>query len=142
MLNSILIDSDCELQSIITDSRNTPVGSSESDECYRHMNSETEDEDVDPDSCSDYEIPSLPTIEEKEEYVKQAREDIQEMQKRFIWDLSFAMKRQLCAENFNTDAELKISDVHLDEIVDFVIKSCAPPSKWLSLILTKFLNLA
>ena len=138
MLNSILIESDIELQSIKTDSRSTPCSSDNESDDYRQVNSCSDDEE--PDSCSEYEIPEEYTIEEKEEYVRQAKEDIAEMKKRFLWDLSFAMKRKLCVEYSNTEAELKIADVSLEEIVNSVINAGAPPCKWLSMITLKFMR--
>ena len=133
-MDSILIESPDSMQSVLTDSRESPVSTPHKNDRYIAM-----DEYSDPDSCSDYEIPGEEQLHEKEENIREMKEYLNDMKVRFIWDLSLAFKKQLCARNgLSSDVQSKIASISIDNIVCSFIVENPPPSSWLSFIMLKF----
>ena len=98
MHQSLISDDEQDLPSLIIESQNTLPSENPFDRAYNQV--EDYDNDYD-DQSSDYAIPSIEELDTKSRLLDQYKEDVQEMKKRLVWDLTFALKRNLCSQNNN-----------------------------------------
>lgn len=74
----------------------------------------------------------LASFKEKERIIDEKQEFVCQLRKRFIWDLSFAMKQRYAAESKN------VGPISLSKMVNDANKEEPGPSEWTSWISSKF----
>ena len=86
----------------------------------------------------DMEIPTKESVEEKEKEVEEYRNEIKDLKQRFIWDLSLAIKRKLCAEKGMTSEEsIRIASVPITSIISSLDQEDPLPKTWINWITQK-----
>ena len=62
------------------------------------------------------------------------------MKNRLVWDLTFALKRNLCSQINNNDYSTSFANVPIEFIISKLDEENPQPSQWISFIMRHLLN--